>query len=88
MIHTNRKMMYKITPFLISVVIILINAIYFFFTDKLVQEEFTATGLLILAFVTFLLDLVFKKWLKGFKKIVLVESAIIFVLIIYQYLFF
>jgi hypothetical protein len=88
MIHTNRKMMRKITPFLISVVIMLFSAVCFFFSDELGQGEFTVIGLLILSLVTFLLDLVFKKWLKGYKKIVLVESAIIFILIINQYLFF
>jgi hypothetical protein len=88
MIHTNKKMMCKITPFLISVLIMLICAIYFFFTDELDQEEFTAIDVLIIALITLLVDLALKKWLKGYKKIVLLEFAIIFSFVIIQYLFF
>ena len=78
----------KITPLLILMIISIIWAIYIFFTESDGQGWglLIAFALIGFAVVFFIVDLLLKKFVKNWKKILLIESGIVFLLFgWYQY---
>jgi membrane-bound ClpP family serine protease len=83
-----KKIIPKITPFLVLGIYLIVLSIYTFITDGISWGGVAAMALFIFALILILIDFAFKKFIKKNKQILFTELIIGVIVIVWYYLKF